>query len=95
MTLYAGLGYDELKNRLPEDVDIACRNSVRNCTISGPAETINDLVDKFQDEKIFARRLDSSNTAFHSRYVAPVAPKLTQYLRNVSWKIFHRQLPTA
>lgn len=73
----------KLKDRLPEEVDIACWNSNNNCTISGPVHVIKNLVNKFTDEKIFAREINSSNMAFHSRYVKKAGPVLLNYLQKV------------
>lgn len=83
-TVPAGLPYDELKKRLPHDVDIACWNSHNNCTISGPSDTIDRLVQKFETEKIFSRAVNTSNMAFHSRYVKEAGPVFYKYLQKVN-----------
>ena len=39
-----GLGYKELKNLCPPDIEVACHNSVESATISGPAESMKAFV---------------------------------------------------
>lgn len=85
-----GLAYEELEKRLPSEVDIACRNSARNCTISGPKKKVNEIMDRFQAENVFVRQINSSNIAFHSRYVKPVGSVLLRYLQKVSLTIRFR-----
>jgi fatty acid synthase len=39
-----GLGYDEIKNLCPSDIDIACHNGPESSTISGPATSMKKFV---------------------------------------------------
>ncbi|XP_043463802.1 fatty acid synthase-like [Leptopilina heterotoma] len=75
-----GLGYEELKNLCPPDIDVACHNSSTNSTISGPEESMKTFVAQLQKKKIFAKEVSVSNIAYHSRYIAPVGAKLRNYL---------------
>ena len=43
-----GIGYEELKEICPADIEIACHNSVDGATISGPAESMMAFVAKLQ-----------------------------------------------
>lgn len=43
-----GLGYEDLKDMCPADIEIACRNSSDSATISGPAESMKAFVAKLQ-----------------------------------------------
>ncbi|XP_043468900.1 fatty acid synthase-like [Leptopilina heterotoma] len=78
-----GLGYEEIKNLCPPDIDVACRNSADSCTISGPEESVKTFVTQLQEKKIFAKEVACSNIAYHSRYIAPAGEKLKKYLREV------------
>lgn len=39
-----GLGYQEIKNLCPSDIDVACHNSADSSTISGPADSMKAFV---------------------------------------------------
>ncbi|CAH0385876.1 unnamed protein product [Bemisia tabaci] len=78
-----GLGFHEIKPRLPMDIEVACHNGPDSCTISGPAESIHKFVKELQAEKIFAREVNVANIAYHSRYIANAGPKLLKYLQQV------------
>lgn len=69
---------------IPKEVDIACHNSSSNCTISGPAAVMDQLVEELVKKDIFVRKVNSSNIAYHSRYVQPTAPHLLRKLKEVS-----------
>ncbi|KAE8749990.1 hypothetical protein FOCC_FOCC003114 [Frankliniella occidentalis] len=58
-------------------------NSSTSCTLSGPAEDVNAFVRKLSGEGVFARAVNVSDIAYHSRYVQPAAPHLLQYLKEV------------
>lgn len=79
----AGRGYHQIRNDLPEGIEVACHNSNDNCTLTGPAEIVNKFVEKLQEEKIFARAVNVSNIAYHSRHIAPAAPHLLRRLSEV------------
>lgn len=78
-----GLSHKQVKEVLPEDVDIACHNGVESCTISGPAESVQALVEKFRGDNIFAKEVACSGVPFHSRYIKKVGEKLKERLIRV------------
>ena len=43
-----GLGYEELKDLCPPDIEVACHNSSDSATISGPAESMKTFVAQLQ-----------------------------------------------
>lgn len=43
-----GLGYEEIKDICPSDIEVACHNSSDSCTISGPAESMKQFVAQLQ-----------------------------------------------
>ncbi|KAJ1528633.1 hypothetical protein ONE63_007028 [Megalurothrips usitatus] len=69
--------------RLPASLDVACHNSATSCTLAGPADDVRAFVDVLQAEGTFARAVNASDIAFHSRYVRPAAPLVMQGLRSV------------
>lgn len=67
-----GIGYKELKDMLPSGIDLACKNSSTNCTISGPAGEVEEFVNSLKEKGVFARTVQSSGIAYHSRYVKSI-----------------------
>lgn len=82
----SGRGYEQIRDSLPEGVEVACHNSADNCTLTGPAELVTELVEKLRKENIFARAVNVSNIAYHSRHIAPAAPILLKRLNEVIFK---------
>ncbi|KAL2734260.1 fatty acid synthase-like [Vespula squamosa] len=78
-----GLGYEQVRHLCPEDIDVACHNSLDSSTISGPTESVKAFVKKLQEKGIFAKTVPTSNIAYHSRYIAPAGPKLLNYLQKI------------
>ncbi|EZA57700.1 Fatty acid synthase [Ooceraea biroi] len=78
-----GLGYEDIKNMCPSDIEVACHNAADSSTISGPAESLKKFVAQLQANKVFAKEVNCSNIAYHSRYIAPAGPKLLTYLTEV------------
>ncbi|XP_044017899.1 fatty acid synthase-like [Aphidius gifuensis] len=78
-----GLGYHEVKDLCPPDIEVACHNSPESSTISGPADSMKAFVAKLTAQKIFAREVPCSNIAYHSRYIAEAGPRLLRYLKQV------------
>lgn len=75
-----GMTWEECQKRCPEGVYPACHNSQDSVTISGPPESIKKFVEELTAENIFARIVNSSGGAFHSKYIAEAAPKLRKAL---------------
>ncbi|XP_051154827.1 fatty acid synthase [Leptopilina boulardi] len=78
-----GLGYEDLKDLCPPDIEIACHNSSDSATISGPAESMKNFVAQLQANQVFAKEVPCSNIPYHSKYIAPAGPKLLAYLQKV------------
>ncbi|OXU25389.1 hypothetical protein TSAR_001850 [Trichomalopsis sarcophagae] len=78
-----GLGYKDVKNLCPPDIEVACHNSAESSTISGPAESMKAFVAQLQAKNIFAREVPCSNIPYHSRYIAPAGAKLLESLKKV------------
>lgn len=69
------IGYSVIKDMLPADIDVACRNSAESTTISGPEESVSAFVAHLKSKNIFANQIMTSNIAFHSRYVTEIGKK--------------------
>nr|CAD7197600.1 unnamed protein product [Timema douglasi] len=78
-----GLSFHKVKDLCPPGIDIACHNSGESSTISGPTEVINKFVAELKEKGIFAKAVNVSNIAYHSRYIKPAAPKLLEYLKKI------------
>ncbi|XP_043469513.1 fatty acid synthase-like [Leptopilina heterotoma] len=78
-----GLGYEEIKNLCPPDIDVACHNSSSSSTISGPEKSMKAFVKQLQEKNIFAKEVACGNIAYHSRYIAPAGEKLRKYLQEI------------
>ncbi|CAG9858377.1 unnamed protein product [Phyllotreta striolata] len=81
-----GLGYNQIKDRLPPTIEVACRNGSDSCTISGPAEDMERFVESLQSQGVFAKLVNVANIAYHSRYIKPAAPLLLKYLKEILTK---------
>ena len=75
----------EAKRRCPEGVVPACHNSADTVTISGPTKEVSSFVAQLQSEGIFAKEVKSAGVAFHSRYMAMIAPALKENLERVCY----------
>ncbi|XP_043469677.1 fatty acid synthase-like [Leptopilina heterotoma] len=50
-----GLGYEEIKNLCPPDIDVAYHNSVGSTTISGPEESMKSFIAHLTVSNIYFR----------------------------------------
>lgn len=71
-----GLSWEEAHKRCPAGVYPACHNSANSVTISGNPEFVTKFVDELKNEGVFAKVVNSSNVAFHSKYIESVGDKL-------------------
>jgi hypothetical protein len=80
---FSGLGYKQVKDMLPPQIDVACHNSEHSSTISGPVEPVKRFVAHLKEQGVFARVVNVANIAYHSRYIQPAAPALLKSLQKV------------
>lgn len=78
-----GLSYDQIKDRVPDGIEIACHNSNNSVTLSGPQELVAKFVDELKQEKVFAKEVPCSNIPYHSKYIAEMGPKLLAKLKEI------------
>uniref|UniRef100_A0A674ETQ4 Fatty acid synthase n=1 Tax=Salmo trutta TaxID=8032 RepID=A0A674ETQ4_SALTR len=69
-----GLTWAECKAQCPQGVVPACHNAEDTVTISGPA---------LKESGVFAKEVRSAGVAFHSYYMASIAPALLAALKRV------------
>ncbi|KAE9527019.1 hypothetical protein AGLY_013667 [Aphis glycines] len=78
-----GLSWEDTKKRLPADLVAACHNSEDSVTISGPPKSVSEFVKTCKAEGIFAKEVNSSGFAFHSKYIADAEPMLRKRLEQI------------
>nr|DBA27527.1 TPA: hypothetical protein GDO54_008007 [Pyxicephalus adspersus] len=78
-----GLTWEECKVQCPQGVVPACHNSEDTVTISGPQDSVRDFVAKLKQDGVFAKEVQSAGVAFHSYYMASIAPSLLSALKKV------------
>ncbi|KAM8836140.1 fatty acid synthase [Spinachia spinachia] len=78
-----GLTWEECLAQCPMGVVPACHNSEDTVTISGPQEAITTFVSKLKEQGVFAKEVRSAGVAFHSHYMASIAPTLLAALKKV------------
>ena len=54
-----GKGYEEIKDHLPANIEVACHNAANSCTLSGPAEDIEAYVRKLKSDGVFAKSVNA------------------------------------
>uniref|UniRef100_A0A8C0C432 Fatty acid synthase n=1 Tax=Buteo japonicus TaxID=224669 RepID=A0A8C0C432_9AVES len=78
-----GLTWEECKQCCPPNVVPACHNSEDTVTVSGPLDSVNEFVAKLKKDGVFAKEVRSAGVAFHSYYMASIAPVLLSALKKV------------
>ncbi|XP_076763351.1 fatty acid synthase 1 [Xylocopa sonorina] len=78
-----GLSWSEVTAMCPPDIIPACENASDSVTVSGPIESVKKFTEKLKGENIFAKLVDSSGVAFHSKYIAPVGQRLRPMLEKI------------
>ncbi|XP_065209088.1 fatty acid synthase-like [Planococcus citri] len=78
-----GEGYETMKDLVPAGIEIACHNSPNSCTISGPTSIMGPFIEQLTEKKIFVRKVNTANIAYHSQCIAPLGPKFVSHLRKI------------
>ncbi|KAM7371282.1 hypothetical protein PAMP_010767 [Pampus punctatissimus] len=78
-----GLTWKECMAQCPPGVVPACHNAEDTVTISGPQEAISKFVSELKEQGVFAKEVRSAGVAFHSYYMASIAPTLLDALKKV------------
>lgn len=80
---WIGMGFEKIQEFKPEDLDDASHIDANVCTLAGPKESVEKFVTFMKEQNIFTAILESSNIAFHSRYISHLAPILLEHLNKV------------
>ncbi|XP_070847252.1 fatty acid synthase [Chaetodon trifascialis] len=78
-----GLTWEECLAQCPQGVVPACHNAKDTVTISGPQDAISKFVSELKEQGVFAKEVRSAGVAFHSYYMASIAPTLLAALKKV------------
>uniref|UniRef100_A0A8C5H966 Fatty acid synthase n=1 Tax=Gouania willdenowi TaxID=441366 RepID=A0A8C5H966_GOUWI len=78
-----GLTWAECMAQCPQGVVPACHNAEDTVTISGPKDDVSTFVSKLKEHGVFAKEVRSAGVAFHSYYMASIAPTLLTALKKV------------
>ncbi|XP_063616349.1 fatty acid synthase-like [Cydia splendana] len=78
-----GMSWEEAQLLCPPDVECACYNTPNDILVSGPPASIEKFMAELSAKGVFTRRINSSNMAFHSKYIAPAVPILHANLLKV------------
>lgn len=78
-----GMGYNQIKDILPSNTYAACHNSADSCTVSGPRENVLQFIEQLKLDGVFAKEVNTSGIAYHSKYVSQCEEKYTSYLQKV------------
>jgi acyl transferase domain-containing protein len=78
-----GLGAQQARKLCPPDIEVACYNGPKFCTLSGPVESMKKFVKALQKEGVFAEVVNCGNIAQHSKHISSVGPLLLKYLKQV------------
>ncbi|CAF94659.1 unnamed protein product, partial [Tetraodon nigroviridis] len=78
-----GMTWEQCLERCPQGVVPACHNAEDTVTISGPQEAVSKFVSELKEEGVFAKEVRSAGVAFHSYYMASIAPALLEALKKV------------
>ncbi|XP_071781118.1 fatty acid synthase [Centroberyx gerrardi] len=78
-----GLTWEECKAQCPKGVVPACHNAEDTVTISGPQAAVSKFVAELKETGVFAKEVRSAGVAFHSYYMASIAPALLAALKKV------------
>eukprot|EP00064_Thunnus_orientalis_P003928 superscaffoldBa00000342_g3939 len=81
-----GLTWKECMAQCPQGVVPACHNAEDTVTISGPQEAITKFVSELKEQGVFAKEVRSAGVAFHSYYMASIAPTLLAALKKAILK---------
>lgn len=83
MMAAVGLPKEQVIEILPEGIYIGCQNSSSSVTITGPEKETKAFIETLSSEGIFAKPVNTSNIAFHSKYVYEAGKYLLEFLKDV------------
>jgi len=80
---FVDLGYDQIKQILPTNVEVIGHNSQDSCTISGLKEPIEQFILLLKSKDISTQIINVLNTPHHSKFVEKAIPSFLEYLKKI------------
>lgn len=80
---YVGIGYNQIKDLLPTNVEVAWHNSLDSCTISGLKESVEQFILKLKSKDISTQIINVQNIPYHSTFIKKAIPSLLEYLKKI------------
>lgn len=78
-----GMGYNQIIDKLPSGIEVACHNGPSSCTISGPDEKVQNFVNEMKINGTFAKEVACSSIPMHSSYISEVGPNVLSKLKQI------------
>lgn len=79
--------YEEVKEDLPPELDIATYVAPLGVGVSGPTDIIKNFIAKMESKGFLALTGDTKNIPYHSRYIAPAISNFVSHFKKVP--IYH------
>jgi fatty acid synthase len=80
-----GLGAQQAQKLCPPDIEVACHNGPKFCTLSGPAESMKKFLNALRKEGVFSDVVSCGNIAHHSKHLSSAGPLLLKYMKQVKF----------
>ncbi|XP_050425474.1 fatty acid synthase [Adelges cooleyi] len=80
---FVGIGYQEIQNALPVNIEVVWQNSVNSCTIIGAKEQVDQFISQLKSKNIFTQIISTNSTPYHSKAFEKAAPKIFEYLKKI------------
>lgn len=83
ITAIVGLGYNQIKDILPINVEVTWHNSQDSCTIFGSKESVEKCILQLKSKNISTQIINELNLPYHSKSIKKAIPSLLEYLKKV------------
>lgn len=80
---FVDLGYNQIKQMLPANVEVVCHNSQDSCTVSGLKESVEQFVFTLKSKNISTQIINVLNTPYHTKFIEKSVPSLLEYLKKI------------
>lgn len=80
---FVGLGSGQIKQILPENIEVASNNSQDSCTISGLKDSVERFIAQLKSKDISTQLIDVLNTPYNSKFIEKSIPSLLENLKKV------------
>ncbi|KAF7287912.1 hypothetical protein GWI33_000259 [Rhynchophorus ferrugineus] len=93
-----GITLEECEQLMPKDLHVACHNSTKNLTISGPQKSVRKFIKYLNGKGVFGKVVNTLGVAFHSEYIQSAGDIFLGKLKDIlpdPKKRSRRWLPSA